>query len=176
VDTDRQALRLLTEFDTQRNELFFAKKVFLVEGNTEKIAVPLAMRALGIDINRIGISVIECGGKTKMPLFLRVIKALSIPYVALADHDIREPDSDWSPKRQQEQVENNKKHAQWNKELEGSADVGRLFWMKPDFEGEIGLPSNEAEKIDKAMKAFSVIGKDEIKKCLLEPIETLLKS
>lgn len=176
VDTDRQALRLLTEFDTQRNELFFAKKVFLVEGNTEKIAVPLAMKALGIDINRMGISVIECGGKTKMPLFLRVIKSLSIPYVALADHDIKQPDGDWSPKRQQEQVENNRKHAQWNKDLEGSADGGRLFWMKPDFEGEMGLPSNEAEKIDKAMKAFSLIGKDEIKKSLLEPIEALLKS
>jgi putative ATP-dependent endonuclease of OLD family len=174
VESDRQALRLLTEFDAQRNELFFAKKVFLVEGNTEKIAVPLALRALGHDVNKLGISVIECGGKTKMPLFLKAVKSFGIPYVALADEDIKEPKPEWSEKRQEEQLESNKKHAQWNKELQTHSDADRLFWMKPDFEGENGLPSNESEKVDKALEMFSAIKQEQIPKSLVNPIQKLL--
>jgi hypothetical protein len=72
-----------------------------------------------------------------MPLFLRVLKSLGIPYVALADEGIKEPKLEWSEKRQKEQHENNKKHAQWNKDLQANSDADRLFWMKPDFEGEM---------------------------------------
>lgn len=174
IESDRQALRLLTEFDAQRNELFFAKKVLLVEGNTEKVAIPLAMKAFGHDVNKLGISIIECGGKTKMPLFLKVVKSFGIPYVALADEDIKEPKRDWSENRQKEQLESNKKHAQWNKDLQAHSDPERLFWMKPDFEGEMGLPSTESEKIDKALEMFSQIRQEQIPTCLVLAIQKLL--
>ncbi len=65
AEGERKSLRLMTEFDSQRNELFFARRVMFVEGNTENVALPLVFRALGIDINKENISVIECGGKTK---------------------------------------------------------------------------------------------------------------
>jgi predicted ATP-dependent endonuclease of OLD family len=145
-----------------------------VEVNTERIAVPLAMKGLGHDVNKLGISVIECGGKTKIPLFLRVLRSLGIPYVALADEDIKEPKPEWSETRQREQHENNKKHGQWNKDLQANSDADRLFWMKPDFEAEMGLPSNESEKVDKALQMFAQIKKDQIPKSLLAPIEKLL--
>ena len=63
---ERKALRLLTEFDAQRSELFFARSVLLVEGATEKLLLPLVLQRLGHDLNLLGISVVEVGGKTKI--------------------------------------------------------------------------------------------------------------
>jgi predicted ATP-dependent endonuclease of OLD family len=171
--TERQALRLMTEFDAQRNELFFAKRVMFVEGMTEKVALPLAFRALGFDVNREGISVVECGGKTKLSLFVRVAKALEIPYVALVDYDIREIKAEWSDARKKKEEERNKKHLQWNAELEKVADKDRLFFLTPSFEAELGLPEAEDEKIDNALKRFESAKAADIPACLEGPIERL---
>lgn len=175
AEDDRKALRLMTEFDAQRNELFFARKVFLVEGATEKIVVPLAFRARGYDINQLGVSVIECGGKTKLPIFVRVAKALAIPYVVLADHDVRDVPADADAKRKQTIEERNRDHARWNADLENVCDAGRLFWMKPTLEAELGLPREETNKIDRALAKFSAIGKDDVPASLVTTIEALMK-
>lgn len=155
ADNDRRALRLLTEFDTQRNELFFARCVLLVEGGTEKVAMPLLFRALGHDVNRLGISVIEVGGKTKLPLFASVCTALKIPFVVLADHDAREVDPFVSEAQQKAQREKNTKHDRWNADIEKACQASPLFWMNPNFETECGLPHAEGEKIDRALERFS---------------------
>lgn len=174
AEDDRKALRLMTEFDSQRNELFFARKVLLVEGATEKIILPLAFRALGYDINQLGISVIECGGKTKLPIFVRVVKALTIPYIVLADHDVRDIPVDADEKRKKKLEERNRDHARWNADLESVCDNGRLFWMKPTIEAELGLPREESNKIDRALAKFSTIAKADIPTSLATPINTLM--
>lgn len=155
ADNDRRALRLLTEFDTQRNELFFARCVLLVEGATEKVALPLLFRALGDDVNRLGISVVEVGGKTKLPLFASVCSALRIPFVVLADHDIKAIDPSWSAQRQDKERERNAEHKRWNGDIETTSPADGIFWMMPDFETECGLPHAETEKIDRALERFS---------------------
>jgi predicted ATP-dependent endonuclease of OLD family len=172
--TERQALRLMTEFDAQRNELFFAKRVMFVEGMTEKMALPLAFRALGVDVNREGVSIVECGGKTKVPLFIRVAAALEIPYVVLADDDIREIKEEWGETRRRQEEERNRKHRQWNSELAKLADADRLFFLKPDFEHELGLPESEDEKIDNALKRFAAAQGTDVPACLKIPIERLM--
>jgi predicted ATP-dependent endonuclease of OLD family len=175
AEDDRKALRLMTEFDSQRNELFFAQRVLLVEGNTEKLALPLVFRALGIDINKRGISVIECGGKTKITLFARVAKALTIPYVVLVDHDIREIQDDWPDSRKENAREHNKEHRHWNRELEAQVPQDQLFYMKPDFEAELSLPRNEALKIDRALVMFADANEKDIPNSLRQPIKRLME-
>ncbi len=54
-----------------------------------------------------------CDGKTKLPLFVRVAKALEIPYIVLADHDIREIKA----ARKKREEERNKEHLQWTPSL-----------------------------------------------------------
>ena len=159
---DRRALRLLTEFDTQRNELFFARCVLLVEGVTEKIALPLLFRALGHDANRLGISVVEVGGKTKLPLFASVCTALKIPFVALADHDVREVDTSVSEVQQRKQHEKNTNHERWNADIKKACPASLLFWLKPNFETECGLPHAEGEKIDRALERFAAAGETDV--------------
>lgn len=152
VEDERKALRLLTEFDTQRNELFFARSVLLVEGATEKLLLPLVFQNLGHDLNRLGISVVDVGGKTKIPLFAKVCRAMGIPFVVLADHDVREIDASWSEKRKEREEERNRKHERWNQDIEAACQEGALLWARPDLESELGLPHEEAEKIDRAFE------------------------
>ena len=174
ADDDRKALRLMTEFDSQRNEMFFARRVMFVEGNTEKVALPLVFRALEIDVNKENISVVECGGKTKIPLFVKVAKVFRIPYVVLVDHDIQEIKEDWSDKRKEKERERNKKHGSWNSTILDVADGSRTFWMKPDFEGELGLPRDESSKIDQALSRFDEATDEDIPDCLRDPVEKLM--
>jgi len=171
--TDREALRLLTEFDAERKELFFAKGVLLVEGGTEKVAMPLAFQALGTDINRMGISIIDVGGKTKIPLFAQVMNAFEIPYVVLVDKDVRAIAAEWNEKRNVKEPERIRKHELWNSSIESECPADVVFWLNPDFESELGLPREESEKIDRALDMFKGISGEDVPNCLLRPIEKL---
>ena len=65
--------------------------MLLVEGRTEKLTFPLVFQALGHDADREGISIVECGGKPNMPLFVRVCQSAQVPYVVV--HERRLPDT-----------------------------------------------------------------------------------
>ena len=77
----------MCEFDAERAELFFSRAVILVEGMTEKIALPFVFNALGHDPDREQISIVECGGKANMPMFVEICRRARIPYVVVHDSD-----------------------------------------------------------------------------------------
>jgi hypothetical protein len=79
--------RVMTEFDAARSELFLARAVVLVEGLTEKLVLPFVFAALGYDVDREAISIIECGGKPNIPLFAPICRATGIPFVVVHDSD-----------------------------------------------------------------------------------------
>lgn len=79
--------RVMTEFDAARSELFLARAVVLVEGLTETLVLPFVFAALGHDVDREAISIIECGGKPNIPLFARICRATGIPFVVVHDSD-----------------------------------------------------------------------------------------
>jgi hypothetical protein len=79
--------RVMTELDAARSELFLARAVVLVEGLTEKLALPFVFSALGYDVDREAISIIECGGKPNIPLFARICRATGIPFIVVHDSD-----------------------------------------------------------------------------------------
>jgi hypothetical protein len=79
--------RVMTEFDAARSELFLARAVVLVEGLTEKLVLPFVFSALGYDVDREAISIIECGGKPNIPLFARICRATGVPFVVVHDSD-----------------------------------------------------------------------------------------
>lgn len=81
--------RVMTEFDAARSELFLARAAVLVEGLTEKLVLPFVFSALGYDVDREAISIIECGGKPNIPLFARICRATGIPFVVVHDSDKR---------------------------------------------------------------------------------------
>lgn len=84
-------LRMITEFDPAVNELFFARRVVLVEGDTEMVVIPKAAQLFGIferdpDLEH-DVTLINCHGKSTIPLFQEVLNHFDIAYTVLHDED-----------------------------------------------------------------------------------------
>lgn len=172
----KEYLRLITEFDSQRSELFFANRVLLVEGYTEKIVFPIVFQTMGVDVNRASISIIECQGKTKIPLYAKILTALEIPFVVVHDEDILVVDTTWTKEHQEKVRENNKQHTDWNRAIAGAvADPKLICVLKPSFEGVCGLPKREDTKLQQAVTKFSALALKDIPAEILASAKLLLE-
>jgi putative ATP-dependent endonuclease of the OLD family len=60
------------ELDPERNEMFFAKKLLIVEGDTEKMAFPEFAKRMKIDFDSVGSTIIEVGGKRNLIDFVEL--------------------------------------------------------------------------------------------------------
>lgn len=81
-----------TRFNPEINEMFFAKKVILVEGPEDRIALTYHFQHEAKIQNRmeeLDMTVIVAGGKQSIPFFQRVLNAFDIPYIVIHDLDIK---------------------------------------------------------------------------------------
>ncbi|KPN48875.1 hypothetical protein AN931_23115 [Mycobacterium intracellulare subsp. chimaera] len=76
--------------DATRAEIVFARKVLLVEGFAEQVLVPIMAAQLGMNLDKLGISVCAIHG-THFGSYVQFCAALSIPWAVLTDGD---PDAD----------------------------------------------------------------------------------
>jgi hypothetical protein len=134
--------RVMTEFDAARSELFLAHAVVLVEGLTEKLVLPFVFAALGHDVDREAISIIECGGKPNIPLFARVCRAAGIPFVVVHDSD-RKTSGRLAPAEQA-----------LNALIAQTAGEERVIVLDPDFEAVAGLAGGR-HKPEHAWREFA---------------------
>jgi predicted ATP-dependent endonuclease of OLD family len=127
------SFRALSEFDADRAEIFLSRAAVLVEGRTEKLALPFIFAAAGIDADREAITVVDCGGKGNIPLFAEICNACGIPYVVVHDRD--------APRGAQpvegEQVA--------NAAIARTAGRARTVMLVPDFEAITGLTAKRAK-------------------------------
>jgi len=89
---DKEEFKTSCHFDPERNEMFFADKIIFCEGDTEKYSLPLIFDKLGINLIDKKISIIECGSKSSIPLFLKILnkfneKAKKFKYYVFYDND-----------------------------------------------------------------------------------------
>ncbi len=148
VTTDHD-FRVTSEFDAERSELFLARAAILVEGLTEKLTFPFVFTALGHDADREAVSIVECGGKSNIPLFARICKETGIPFVAVHDRDAP-PGVDPIPA----EIELNAKIAR-------TCGKRRTVVLEPDFEGVAGLRGS-SRKPERAWRRFAEIGPDAV--------------
>jgi len=157
-----QALRLFTELDAERAEIFLSRAVMLVEGRTEKLAFPFVFRALGYDADQEAIAIVDCAGKGNIPLFAEVCNACQIPYVVVHDRD--------APRGQQpteaEQIS--------NEAIVRAAGKRRTIALVPDFEGVAGLRARRG-KPAAAFKRFQD-GNGEVPGALRQAVERIVAS
>ncbi|MGL5543195.1 MAG: ATP-dependent nuclease [Fusobacteriaceae bacterium] len=71
--------------NSDRGELFFSRKVILVEGQTDKIL--LGYLAEVLEIFRYDYCIVECGSKSLLPQFIKLLNSFRIHYVAVYDRD-----------------------------------------------------------------------------------------
>jgi predicted ATPase len=134
--------RVMTEFDAARSELFLAHAVVLVEGLTEKLVLPFVFAALGHDVDREGISIVECGGKPNIPLFARICKATGVPFLVVHDSD-RKTSGRLAPAEQA-----------LNALIADTAGEERVMVLDPDFEAVAGLQGRR-HKPEHAWREFA---------------------
>ena len=144
LDAD-EAFRVVSEFDAERSELFLARAAILVEGRTEKLVLPSVFAALGYDADRAQISIVECGGKSNIPVFARTCKACRIPFVVVHDRDAP-PGEEPIPAE-----------VVLNRLIASIAGRDRTVVLEPDFEGVTGLRGH-ANKPERALNHFAAEG------------------
>lgn len=148
---DFEKVRLQAEFDHERTEMFFATAVVLVEGQTERLALPLIFERLGHHIDALGISIVEVGGKGNLPMVARVLAELRIPHVIVFDADRGSA-------------------AQENAEIRRRAGDAPIFELQPDFEGAAGIKHYD-DKVFDAWKRFSKIRPERIPAVFVEIVD-----
>ena len=154
--------RVLTEFDAERSELFLARAAILVEGVTEKLAFPFVFAALGHDADREAISIVECGGKSNIPLFARICKATGVPFVAVHDRDAelgREPIVS---------------ERALNELIASVAGRRRTIVLVPDFEGVAGLRGTSG-KPERAWRRFGALRPGEVPEPLARAVRLAVR-
>jgi hypothetical protein len=134
--------RVMSEFDAARSELFLARAVVLVEGLTEKLVLPFVFSALGYDVDREAVSIIECGGKPNIPLFARICTATGIPFVVVHDSD-RKANGKLAAAE----------HA-LNALIADTAGGESTIVLEPDFEAVAGLAGHR-RKPERAWREFA---------------------
>lgn len=85
--TDDDFFKLEQFLDIDTKELFFARKVILVEGETELGALPIFAAEIGYNFDENGVSVIKVGGKKTFEFYVKLCKGFKIPHFILADKD-----------------------------------------------------------------------------------------
>jgi putative ATP-dependent endonuclease of OLD family len=130
-------VKLASKFNEYINEVFFADKVVLVEGFSDKIACQLALEKLGIDIDLKNISIIECGSKTAIEPIARILKHFNINTYALLDADAKTEIL----------------------KLQQLLGIDNVLIQDPDLEGmlgrnRLGLNPNEKLSKEKSLKLF----------------------
>jgi putative ATP-dependent endonuclease of the OLD family len=159
---ETEMFRALSEFDTERAELFLSRCALLVEGRTEKLTFPLVFEALGVDADREGIFVLECGGKGNIPLFVRVCNACRIPYVVVHDRD--------APKGERP-VESERVANRQIREVAGSR---RTVVLTPNFEAVSGVKASRSSKPERLWRRYR--GNGEVPEPLKLAVEKVLRA
>lgn len=162
IDVD-DTFRALCEFDAQRSELFFSRAAILVEGMTEKMALPFVFHALGHDADREQISIVECGGKTNLLLFVEICRRARIPYVVVHDSDVRP-----GQKPPEGTVE-------LNALIRRRAGARRTIVLEPDFEGVAGS-RGKGHKPERAWRRLAQGEPEELPEPLVRAVRLALDS
>ena len=155
--------RVMTEFDAARSELFLAQAVVLVEGLTEKLVLPFVFSALGYDVDREAISIVECGGKPNLPLFARICGATGIPFVVVHDSDRKSSGRLVAAERA------------LNALIAETAGADRVVVLDPDFEAVAGLVGHR-RKPERAWREFAERSASEMPAELVRIVELVVQA
>jgi putative ATP-dependent endonuclease of the OLD family len=155
--------RVMTEFDAARSELFLARAAVLVEGLTEKLVLPFVFAALGHDVDREAISIVECGGKPNIPLFARICKATGVPFLVVHDSDRKTSGRLVAAERA------------LNALIAETAGEERVVVLDPDFEAVAGLAGHR-RKPERAWREFAERSAAEMPEQLVHAAELVMSS
>jgi len=168
---DRQ--KLSQYMDPAASEALFARRVLLVEGHGDFLAVRIVARKLDADLDGEGLSVVSCGGKNAIPFFAKMCNSLGISVLVLHDEDIYvAPDGEELTKWQ---IDENDKAPKANAEIEAALGSSEgLFRIGPSLEGALGIGRSASDKPRKVVDALEVMDLADIPNPLVEAVRALV--
>ncbi|MGL5055205.1 MAG: ATP-dependent nuclease [Fusobacteriaceae bacterium] len=140
--------------NTDRGELFFAKKVILVEGQTDKMVLSYIAKLL--KIFKYDYTIVECGSKSLIPQFSKLCNSFRIPYVAVYDKD----NHSW---RTEVEIENSNHK---NKQIQSGIDyrIGKYIEFSNDIEEEMYASNRERKSYrNKPFNALKTVMEEDFK-------------
>lgn len=151
-NAEKQKHKIYTHFNPERNELFFARKTLLVEGDSDKILFStLCENKWNINLDEKGISIIECGGKGGVYYFLGVCRLIGFDnYFAVWDKDEDLENTDLL-----NEAKNNSKGIELDPNLESVLkipDGDNAEKVKNAYEWAMNSNNNVPEVFDKVKK------------------------
>ncbi|MED1662778.1 ATP-dependent nuclease [Brevibacillus laterosporus] len=155
VDEEREKFQALLKFNPHVNEVFFAKRAILVEGDTEVVA----FKYVGEMLVREGVlspdelhrtTVVNCAGKPTMYVILNVLNNFGIPYTVVHDCDITELGKD----NKRRSTSTLKQAITINYKLEKLAEVrgNKKYVLQHTFEAE--MPDTYEKGTSKSYAAY----------------------
>ena len=131
----KDRLRMILSFDPTVNEIFFARRIVLVEGDTEIAVFREVAKLLGVELHQEkDTTLINCRGKRTIPAFMRVLNHFGKKYFVLHDKD---GDDSFN---------------QIIADLAEEEGLGKVKMFKNKFEEVVGLNSNLTK--DKPIQAI----------------------
>ncbi|PIR41996.1 MAG: ATP-dependent endonuclease [Candidatus Yanofskybacteria bacterium CG10_big_fil_rev_8_21_14_0_10_37_15] len=129
LDDDKKNFNMAYWINPDRGELFFAEKIIIVEGPTDKTIIPYLSKKLSIF--KYEYTIIDCGGKDNIKIYIHLLNKFRLPYVAVYDKDnqaVKTADA----------INNANKSS---KEIEDAIDqsLGKSIIFENDIEEEIGI-------------------------------------
>lgn len=93
-----QEVRFQEKLDERGNhEFLFAHRAIFCEGKADVLAVRIGLEKLDVDLDGLGVSVVDNGGVENLPHYAEIASGLGIPWCGITDED-REPDGTIKPK------------------------------------------------------------------------------
>ena len=146
-----------------RGEMFFARRVVFVEGETERVVIPFLAEKM--EVFDASVSVIDCGSKHNLPLYVTIANAFKMQYLVVHDEDpLPNPmPADW----EKDKKESKKRTFNLNQTIAEivNKDLGAIHMVSPDFEKASGISQSQADRKGKALAAldhFDVMPNNEI--------------
>lgn len=125
-------------------ELFFARKVILVEGPSEKYGLPKLLSLAGCLLENYSVAIIPSWGKTKIKNYQMICRVFGIDYFTIFDKDKDNDDESYNE----------------NSVIENNAQEGKVVKFSTNFEALLDVTGNN--KFQKLVKVISELSDIEI--------------
>ena len=142
-EDEKKNFQLVSWINQDRAELFFAKKVILLEGATEKTVIPYIAKKLGVF--KYEYTLIDCGSKNNIPSYVKLLETFKIPYIAVYDKDHQ-------TRKQQDATDVADRDSQ---KIEDLIDTGESIIFENDIEEELGMSAGTSSKPFIALREVS---------------------
>ncbi len=126
---DKKNFNMSYWINPDRGELFFAERIILVEGPTDKTIIHYLAKKLSIF--KYEYTLIDCGGKDNIKIYVHLLNKFKLPYIAVYDKDNQTT-------KDADAINTANKSSQ---EIESAIDsnFGKSVIFENDIEEEIGI-------------------------------------